>query len=275
MVLLNIVDTFKVRRSVRSFTGQISKENSQIIENIIKECNALKSPFGKNTEISLTEPGIGTYGVISNESGWIAIKIPVGVEKKEDYYQYLIDGAFKGSVAVMKLTQNGIGTVWVGGSFNEKIVESRFPGYHIPCVIAYGISSDKTKIMDHCMKILRGRSRFDYTYLFYDEKAHTSLKKQPEGKIGEILECVRWLPSGINKQSWRISFNENERKFRIFDYYNLSNGYSPFDIGIMIGGFYFYSQGHYKVEFENYQESYPSGGKYICSIILDESLFNT
>lgn len=272
---LGIVETFQVRKSIRNFTGQISQEKMAEIEEIVKACNAIESPFGKNTEICITAPGIGLYGAISNEAGWIVLKIPEFAEKEDDFSHYLIDSAFKGSVAVMKLTQIGVGTVWVGGSFNIEKVESRYPGFRIPCVIAFGIEYNKVRIVNNSFKAAKSRSRFDYTYIFYDELAHASLKKQPEGKLGEMLECIRWLPSGINKQSWRISFNTEERKFKIFDYYNLNNGYSPFDIGIMIGGIHFYSQGHYKIDVQDSSEKYPSGGKYVCSITLDESVLRS
>ncbi|EAX96710.1 hypothetical protein TVAG_102150 [Trichomonas vaginalis G3] len=265
---ISVVDAFKARHSIRNYNGKFEESHMATVRAIVEEANKLTAPFGTNGEIAITEPGISKYGLVTGEGGWIVLKIPETVDLKSPEFQnYMLDTAFKGCYAVMKMTQNGIATNWVAGTYDTKLVASRFPGSKVICTIAFGIDSEKKRFTDYVAKWFTKGDRLAYNVLFYDEVAKKMIEKQPEGKLGEILECVRWLPSAYNKQPWRLSFNEPENKFKIFDSQNLEQ-YTPLDIGIMIGGFYFYSEGKCQIDVSKSEETFPKGGKYVCSIKL-------
>ncbi|EAY08285.1 hypothetical protein TVAG_401390 [Trichomonas vaginalis G3] len=135
---MEIVETFKRRRSERNFDGSMTEEERAIVENIVKECNELPSICGTNASIAITEPGIGRFGFVKAESGWIVLKYPLEITDKEEIIKYTLDATFKASIAVLRIVQNHLGTVWIAGTYQEALVESRFPGFKIPCTVAFG-----------------------------------------------------------------------------------------------------------------------------------------
>lgn len=269
---LSIIEAFQARHSVRNYTGQILPEKKQLVDEIVHECYKITGPFGTAAEIDVTESGIGRLGFISNESGWIVLKIPSQVTDNTEYVKYCIDAAFKANIAVMKLTQHGIGTCWVGGTYSRSVVESRFPGFKIPCVVCFGLDADQSRFMDKVINFFKKSGRYEFPAIYYDEVAKAPVPKTIEGKVQELLECIRWLPSAVNYQSWRCTINTEESKFKIFDYYNLNNSYSHFDIGIFLSGFYFYTDGKCTYTVEDTQETFPSGGKYVCSVSIPKEI---
>ena len=125
-----------------------------IVRTIVDESNKLKTPFGTTAEIAVTEPGISKFGLVSGEGGWIVLKVPENIDQKSpEYKKFLLDSAFKGCIAAMKLVQNGIATNWVGGTFDSKTVDARFPGFKIACTIGFGIDSEKKKFADFLIKL--------------------------------------------------------------------------------------------------------------------------
>lgn len=264
----SIAETFKKRRSERSYQGVLSDEEMELVKEIVEECNFMQAPYKTPAKIDLTEPGIGRLGVIKNESGWIVLKIPEHITDKDEFTKYTLDAAYRASIAVLKMVQCHIGTVWVTGSFQHAEAEKRFPGFKIQCAIAYGKVASSLRFFDKAIKFFVSNSRLNFEEIFYDEKLNEPLKQTDEGRLMEFLDCLRWLPSMGNKQSWRVSYNSDGNRFKIFDAINAPNNETTYDMGIMISGFSFYSEGNCIIDMTPSDETFPTGGKYICSIIM-------
>lgn len=170
----NIIEIFKKRRSVRTYKNQdLSQEQKEIIQKIINDANSLQTPFNsQGVEVSTTDPGLSRFGVISNESGWIAEKIPIINNRENEGLtrEKIIDASFIAHYVLMQLIPYDINTIWIAGSFNEGEAEKRFKGYKVPAVIAYGIEETKPHFMAKMIKTFGLKStRIPFEQLFYDD----------------------------------------------------------------------------------------------------------
>ena len=62
-------------------------------------------------------------------------------------------------------------------------------------------------------KAIKADSRVPFEKLFFDGSFDSPLKKEKAGKLAEPLEMVRWAPSAVNKQPWRIVVDKNAVHF--------------------------------------------------------------
>ena len=266
---LSIIETFKTRKSIRNYDPNWPQEKQEIVETIIREVNEIPGPFGTNASIGIHPKGLGTLGFVSGEAGWILLKIPKEVESTPEYSNYLMDAAFKGENAVLRLTQKGISTVWIGGTFSESKAEQDTPGFKIPCVVAFGMNAGTKRFFDKAMGWFGvGQNRLDFPELFFDDEKKQPFTKESLGKYENILSSFRLTPSARNLQPARLLVNGNT--FTLFD--SSPSSYTPFDMGIMLGNAYFYSGGKITYNTKEIDKVYPKGGKYIASFTVDPTV---
>ena len=264
-----IVDIFKARKSIRNYTSW-TEENQRIVEEIVNEANSLPTPFGTPSTIGLHGPGLGTMGFVSGEAGWIVLKIPQDKVNTEEYKKYVIDAAFKAHVAVLKMTAQKIGTVWIGGTFSESKAEQDIPGFKIPCVVAFGTAAETKRFFDKAVSFIgTGASRKTFTDIFVNEENGKPVKEEEAGKLHDFLWCLRSSPSAMNAQPARISFKNNT--FALFD--AKDNSYTAFDMGIMLASAFFFADGNVTFNVEQGEKKFPSGGKYVISFTVDPKVF--
>ena len=119
---LSIIEAFAARHSVRVYketSGAEKERYIQTAQRIVAEVNSIPTPFGTNPTIGIHPEGLATMGTVSGEAGWLMLQIPKNKENTPEYAQFCMDAAFRAHIAVLKLTQNRVGTGWVGGSFNQ------------------------------------------------------------------------------------------------------------------------------------------------------------
>ncbi|OHT11752.1 hypothetical protein TRFO_18736 [Tritrichomonas foetus] len=257
----------------------------QIVREIIDEVNEIETPFkSANVEIALTEPGLAKMGFISNEAGWIVEKIKKNPESKDLTKEEIIDASFKMQIAVMKMTQNHITTVWIGGTYNRTEAAKRYNDeYHVPIGVAFG-EKEKPHFMAKMVKLFKdSRKRLPLKQLFYDSKRNQVIGdkelNQYNQKIQNFIESLRSGPSAMNGQPWRFAlyFDDLDYKNEKITHVNLYNAapddfVSFFAMGIALGNIYFmkeFMNNHYEVIVKNPTPSpTPVGGDYICTIVL-------
>lgn len=244
---LGLLETFKARHSVKTYLGKnLTQAQIDLIEQSITEANSLQTPFhSQGVEVSSTEPGLARFGSISDEAGWIVIKLQKveGQPNEKQERKRMIDGSFIAQHALMKLASNRINTSWVAGTYNEDDAEKRFQGYKIPAVIAYGIEKTDKSFFRKMLTMVGSRtSRLLFEQLFYDIENKRSITEKDfdpsqQGKVPtyppymkDFLEAVRLGPSALNQQPWRFVLNGKE--VHVID--AKVNGYSQFDIGIAL-----------------------------------------
>ena len=268
--VLSIADALKVRHSVRNYTGVWPEEKQSIVQQIVEEVNQIQAPYGTDATIGLHGPGLGRLGFISNEGGWLLLKIPQDKVNTPDYYKYNIDAAFKAHIAVMKLTQHEIGTVWIGGTFNEGLAEQSNPGFKIPVVVAFGIEASEKRYRDYFINWMAGGAkRKPFDTFFYDAKAGKMMKEEDAGNQLDFLMYLRQCPTSLNNQTMRLNVKENY-EYELFD----ASGKAYIDMGIYLGCAYFFSDGKMKIFTEPSDATFATGGKYVCKFTLEPSVFN-
>ncbi len=145
--------------------------------------------------------GLGTYGFIQDPAGFI-------IGASQDQPGSLEDFGYLAELIILKATELGIGTCWLGGTFTK----SRFsrildlqPGEDLPSVISIGYPADQKAWLDRTTRIIAGADRrIPWEKLFFENSFTTALTTESAGVYSESVEMVRLAPSASNKQPWRI-----------------------------------------------------------------------
>lgn len=203
-------DAMITRKSIRTFTGKkISATDKEKIVNYINNENNLIGIHGNKIAVQLIEAHgkvsgkIGTYGVIKNAPAFLVVTC-------KNSQDVLFDCGYVFERLVLYLAQNGLGTCWLGGTFNRsKLIENKslFSDEFIPVISPVGYSEKNRSISDKVMRSLaKGDLRMDFNELFHYEEQNQQVTNP---KWREDLELVRLAPSASNKQPWRILMDEN------------------------------------------------------------------
>ncbi|NTW95182.1 MAG: nitroreductase [Erysipelotrichaceae bacterium] len=151
---------------------------------------------GKETNIKL-----GSYGVLSGTHTYL---VSVLHEKEGNALElgYLFEKA------ILKATDLGLGTCWLGGTFKREDFEKNTQlndHEYIPIVSSLGYIKDKRSLIESAMRFGVGannRKAWDTLFFLNDDKH--PLSKIDAGDYEKVLEMVRVGPSASNKQPWRI-----------------------------------------------------------------------
>ncbi len=216
-----ITEIIKSRYSCRSYNG-MAVENSkrENLNSFIEENRT--SPFGTKPRFTVFAAaekdnealkGLGTYGFIKGASAFI-----VGAAKKSEYdledYGYLMEKT------ILYATDIGLGTCWLGGSFNKSVFSTRAQvgeGEYLPAVTAVGNTAERKRVVDSVMRFAVGATkRKPFHELFYDKNFSVSLLKDNSGEYETPLEMVRKAPSATNKQPWRIVCDLENNKLHFY-----------------------------------------------------------
>ncbi len=198
-----IIDAAMARKSVRTFDGRpLSSEDREKLSAFMEK---IENPFGVPVTIKLLDAG--EYGlkspVIAGETLYVAgtvEKVPHGEE------------AFGFSLETLLLYAQslGIGSVWIGGTMKREAFERAVgltSGRRMPCVSPLGYPAEKRSVREVLMrKGVKADERKKPAELFFDGGFDKPLHL--DGDMGKILEAVRWAPSAVNRQPWRIVYRE-------------------------------------------------------------------
>ena len=195
----DLLDVIKRRKSVRSFDGRkIEGEDRIRLEKFIEEAD---NPFGIPVEFVLLDAGEHGLSspVLSGEKTYVA-----GIVKKEDYADVAFGYSFE--KLVLYAWSLGIGTVWIGGTMKRENFERAAglkDGYMMPCISPLGYPAKKRSIKESMMrKGVGADTRMPADKLFFDGAFDKHLAGRED--IADLIEMVRWAPSAVNKQPWRV-----------------------------------------------------------------------
>ncbi|WP_096200733.1 nitroreductase family protein [Bacillus sp. FJAT-45350] len=212
----SVIETMKKRQSIRTYEVQSIKEtHSKEIQTFIQKEENLIGPFGTKGKIELvgvtnnvTDKGLklGTYGFIKNPRAYL-----VGITVNNKYS--LIEFAYTFQKLVLYLTGLGIGTCWIGGTFNRKSFEKELAisdGEFIPCITPIGYPKEKQRIFDKALRyVVKADNKKPWEQLFCDTNFDSKLTAEAAGVYREPIEMVRLGPSASNKQPWRLVLSQD------------------------------------------------------------------
>ena len=145
--------------------------------------------------------GLGTYGFIKGECGFLVGAVQHAEKDLEDF-GYVMEQA------VLKATDLGLGTCWLGGSFTRSSFARNITATEneqIPAVASIGYIEDLEQARNNFIRLqVRGNQRLPWEQLFFQQKFGAALSHAEAGEYAVTLEMVRWGPSASNKQPWRI-----------------------------------------------------------------------
>lgn len=219
-----IEEAVKKRYSVRNYSNENVEEDKRLaLRNFI---NTISNPFGKKVNFYFLEKGdindekvLGTYGVIKGAEQYIGATIdqePMSLEAL----------GYELEVVILYLADLGLGTCWLGGTFNKKgfakalnISENQV----FPIITPYGYAATKKHIKEIAMrKLIKADHRKEWNQLFFKNNFNEPLRKEEAGYLVFPLEMVRLGPSASNKQPWRVIIIDNVCHF----YEDKEPGYS-------------------------------------------------
>lgn len=197
----SFMDTIRSRRSVRTYTGgPLTDAQHTGIEAYLTE---LAQDYGVKLALLKNEyqdRKFGTYGMIKNPATYIA-----AVCRRDK--EALIQAGIAKEKGVLRCTEMGLGTCWLGGSFNREEFGSALTvgeSEIIPAVISVGQAQEKERWLGNVVRyVAKSGQRKPYGELFFDGGFDRPLSLGGE-PWSMALEMVRLGPSASNKQPWRV-----------------------------------------------------------------------
>jgi hypothetical protein len=204
-----ISEIIRGRFSCRSYlNAPLDESKQEQIQSFIDSLPA--GPFGSRPRFMLVAAseddrsslrGLGTYGFIQGANTFV-----IGAAKPEG--KWLEDFGYLMETIILYLTNLGLGTCWLGGSFTRSSFGRRISlkdDEHIPTVTATGEFADPAKARRGLIRrFARGEDRLPWEELFFDRGFDHTLSPASAGADQLALEMVRLAPSASNKQPWRI-----------------------------------------------------------------------
>jgi Putative TM nitroreductase len=212
------IETMKKRQSVRTFATENIKDShlKKIMDYIRKEENVI-GPFGNKGRIefvqvsnNISEKGIklGTYGFIKNPQAYL-----VGVTKNDKYS--LVEFAYTFQKVIIMLTEQDIGTCWMGGTFKRNSFEQEIQlgeEEFIPCITPIGYPNQKQRVFDKALRyVVKADNKKPWEKLFSDSAFNVPLTKESADLLEIPFEMVRLGPSASNKQPWRLLLSSDRK----------------------------------------------------------------
>lgn len=233
-----LLEIIKGRKSVRSFDEKpLSAEDRARLEQYIA---TISNPFGIPVRFVLLDAkqnGLSSP-VLSGESLYVAGMVKKG-ERADVAFGFAMEKL------VLYAWSLGIGTTWIGGTMKREAFERAAglaAGERMPCVSPLGYPAAKRSIKEALMrKGVGADSRMPAEKLFFDGAWDVGLPADRQAPISDLIEMVRWAPSAVNKQPWRIIVSDH-----VFHFYEKRDkGYAgektgdlqKIDVGIALSHF--------------------------------------
>ena len=274
MPMENIRELVRARRSVRSFDSrELSAEDREKLTAFMEK---IENPYDIPVRfrlLSARKSGL-TSPVITGADCYVGARVG-RLPGAEEAFGYSFE------MLVLYAQSLGIGTTWIGGTMDraafERAMELREEEM-MPCVSPLGYPAAKMSLREIAMrKGVRADHRAAFGQVFFDGDWQTPLTEEKAGHLRDALEAVRWAPSAVNKQPWRLVATEKAVHF----YEQHSKGYvSPatgdlqkVDMGIALCHFALAArESGLRFHFERTDPGLPTpdGTEYIASYCFDE-----
>lgn len=198
---MSLMELVKSRRSVRTFDGKAPDKEE--VRDLLKYADEAGNPY--DLPITWKVMGAKKNGlkspVISGTDAFIAGKMQKAPHAEEAFGYEFED-------IVLYAQSKGFGTTWIAGTMDrpafERVMELK-DGEVMPCISPIGYPAKKMAIREGVMRAaVKADSRLAFEELFYANTFAEPLTAEMAGNFADALEIVRWAPSAVNKQPWRI-----------------------------------------------------------------------
>jgi len=219
--MATLSEIIKKRISCRTYS------NKPIEENILRQLESILSathegPFGNRPNFKLLNmeaitpaqwKKMGTYGTIRGARNFVAGIIKPGPRAMQDY-GYCME------TVILKVTALGLGTCWLGGTFQSgafALSAGLKKDELMPAVTPLGYPANEKSLTEKIMRRFAGSDhRKRWADIFFIDDFSHPLPKDAAGKYCEALENMRLAPSASNKQPWRVLYDSKDNIFHFF-----------------------------------------------------------
>ncbi len=205
---MNGLELVRRRRSVRTFDGNPLRPEDT--EKILRFAESIETPYAIPVSwklLNAKENGLSSPVIVSTDA-YVAGKL-----RRQPHAEEAFGFAFE--KLVLYAESLGLGTTWIAGTMDraafEKAMELQADEV-MPCVSPLGYPAKKMSLREAMMrKGVRADSRKDFSELFFDRSFDRPL--QEDVPCGDALEMVRWAPSAVNRQPWRVVIDGTQAHF--------------------------------------------------------------
>ncbi|MCH5325359.1 MAG: nitroreductase [Eubacterium sp.] len=222
----NITELVRGRRSVRTFDGrELSKDD---LDRLTAFMSNTENPYGIPVEFKLLDGKEQELKcpVVSGTSIFVGAKVSQAPHMEEAF-------GYSFELLVLYAQSIGVGTVWVGGTMDRKAFEQAMElgqNERMLCMSPLGYPAKKMSLRESMMrKAIKADSRLPFDKLFFDGGFDIPLTEEKAGRLAQPLEAVRWSPSAVNKQPWRVVVDKDAVHF----YLKHNKGFVSDDVGDM------------------------------------------
>ena len=225
---MKLQETIEQRKSVRSYQNiSLNEEDRNFVEELINNFSQ-DSIFNVPVKIHFLEAEnenekLGTYGVIKGTKQFLGLSV-----KDVDFG--MASAGYNFERTVLELTQRGIGTCWLAGTFNRNqftnVMELEDDEV-FPIVCPIGYPMERQSFINGVFRtISKSDQRKPWDEIFFMNDFNHPLDRNTTGDYAFCLDMLRLAPSAANKQPWRIVYKDDA-----FHFYRVSgaNAY-PYDL---------------------------------------------
>ena len=204
----------KERYSCRSYAA--TEIEPALLEKLEKYAASVKVPLGSRLRFGIIDSrkvraenlfSTGSYGLIKGARFYLAVVI------RDDDPRRWEDAGFAMEAALLRSTDLGLGSCWIGGVFDRRRFGRSLrieAGEQLPAVVALGQPAERKTLRDRLVRWgARGDLRKPPAQVFFSRDWRTPLRYTEFPDWAQVLENVRLGPSASNKQPWRIVSIEN------------------------------------------------------------------
>ncbi len=196
---MNGLELIRHRRSVRTFDGVPLRQEDA--EKVLRFAERVETPFDIPITwklLSAKEDGLSSPVIVGADT-FIAGKL-----QRRPHAEEAFGYAFE--KVVLYAESLGLGTTWIAGTMDrpafERAMELKADEV-MPCVSPLGYPSQRMSLRETLMrKGVHADSRRAFSELFFDGRFDRPLSEDTPYR--DALEMVRWAPSAVNKQPWRV-----------------------------------------------------------------------
>ena len=198
------------RRSVRTYDGkELSPNDLERLSSFMKQ---IENPYDIPVEFKLLDGKKQELKcpVVSGTDLYVGVR-----SKRQPHMEEAVGYSFE--MLVLYAQSLGIGTVWVGGTMDRAAFERAMvlgQNEKMPCMSPLGYPAKKMSVKESLMrKGIKADGRNPFETLFFDASFDVPLTPEKAGELAYPLEMVRWAPSAVNRQPWRVVIDKNAAHF--------------------------------------------------------------
>jgi nitroreductase len=225
-------DLIRARHSVRTYLDQpLDEELARRLRDGLAA--PPPPPFGSPVRLGLlqafdpTRKGVqklGTYGVIRGARDYLGGAVGACARSMEDF-GYVFEWA------VLLATDLGLGTCWLGGTFQRgafgRALGAR-PDEVVPAASPVGRAADARRFLDRALRfVANSDNRKPFAELCVEGAPDDPCTELEAGPLREPLEALRLSPSASNKQPWRMWLERDRSRCHLFLLRNPGYGLLP------------------------------------------------